>query len=64
MKIKIEAECGKNTCAIEKGKFCRFFYTRMFGQIPHCSLFGVDLEVIDGWTNRCDTCLDNFKEVQ
>jgi hypothetical protein len=64
--LKIDIECGEKTCASEPGKFCEFFGSMKFGQVPVCRLFpSIDdnpytiLEDKDGWTQRCTRCLDS-----
>lgn len=60
--LMIEIDAGETTCASEPGKFCPWFRTRVFGQIPVCGLFGMDLETSEpdgrGWTIRARDCQD------
>lgn len=54
----IEFKTGETTCAWEKGKFCRFFGAKRFGQTPWCTLFDSELQENEqGWTTRCKQCL-------
>lgn len=65
-KIVLEIECGELTCAKEKGEFCRFAGATHLGTVPACMLFPdfkanishTELETVDGWTQRCDACLE------
>ena len=65
--LTIDIECGVDTCASKKGKFCKFFGSRKFGQIPVCTLFPSDistftkLEEKEGWTQRCGACKEATK---
>jgi hypothetical protein len=58
--MKVYFEVGKTTCAIKKGKFCRFFGSKHFGSIPWCCLFNVELFQEKGWSKRCYDCLNEF----
>ena len=53
-------EHGDKTCAIVKGRFCRFFGAKRFGQQPWCLLFNTELwsdrEDGFGWILRCEEC--------
>lgn len=60
MKSKLEFEHGENTCAVEPGKFCRFFATKNFGTQAVCILFDDHLHLVDGWTHRCKKCKEEF----
>lgn len=55
--LEIRINCGETTCAIKKGKFCEWFSTKKFGQIPYCKLFNTELIEENGWTKRCDECI-------
>lgn len=67
--LQIKINCGEKTCASVPGKFCRFCGSRRLGSMPVCMLFPAknpgrknvggrtDLEMKDGWTQRCDDCL-------
>jgi hypothetical protein len=67
--LKVDIECGEKTCASEAGKFCEFFGSIKFGQVPVCTLFPSGEEnrysphtilvEKDGWTQRCTKCLDS-----
>ena len=57
--LKIDIDCGDLTCASKPGKFCEWIGSRKFGQIARCMLFDQDLELIDGWTHRCEQCLQH-----
>jgi hypothetical protein len=65
--LKVAVNCGKTTCAKEPGKFCQFFGTVKFGQVPVCRLFPTDsesftkLEDKDGWTQRCEACSNSSR---
>lgn len=54
--IKVDVSCGEWTCASDPGVFCKQLGSRNFGQKPVCLHFGVDLDVRDGWTQRCAQC--------
>ena len=56
MKLTITTECGEKTCAVEKGKFCRWMYANWQGQ-ARCGLYDEQLFDVDGWTQRGSTCL-------
>lgn len=62
VQLEFEIECGEKTCAVEKGKFCRFFRAH-FGGKESCYLFG---RVFDenGWIQRHPMCLEIGKEVR
>lgn len=70
--LKFEIECGKETCAKEPGKFCRFLNSTGYGAFWHCYLFSKyvdprgncleDLEEKDGWVQRHPECLKNCGE--
>ena len=55
----VEFEYGKDTCASEKGKFCRFasFIPNTFGQKYQCRLYQVHLYDELGWLKRCQQCM-------
>ena len=66
--IKIIIDCGKTTCASERGKFCAYLGSKVFGTIPICTLFASkdDSYVLlnehtegsrKGWLARCPQCL-------
>jgi hypothetical protein len=59
--IKFEIECGATTCAVRKGKFCRYMHIDMGGE-TECYFFGETWDV-DGWTQRHEKCLE-LAEVQ
>ena len=71
----INYECGKKTCAIEPGKFCRFVAVGdILGQKYLCTLFRKVDEVtgtiefqelvdVDGWFQRCPQCLNGGAEI-
>jgi hypothetical protein len=67
VRVSVEIQCGESTCAKERGKFCKFFGARDFGTVPVCSLFPsenhtfTDLEVSNGWVQRCKSCLESTK---
>ena len=62
--LSLAVVCGDTTCASEPGKFCQFFGTRNFGQVPVCMLFPPDVGTStplfekDGWVQRCSACLE------
>jgi len=55
--IRLEINCGENTCASESGKFCVFLRTKKFGTLYYCQIFHakdmrgqpISLEEKDGW---------------
>jgi hypothetical protein len=53
--LTIEIECGKTTCAIEKGKFCKFLKFS-FTNKNLCVIFG-GVEDKNGWIQRHAQCL-------
>lgn len=58
----IEFEHGKETCAVEPGKFCRWVGTMNFGTKTVCTLFDEEpLYDVDGWIIRCHQCKEQFK---
>lgn len=63
-KLTLTVNCGKTTCASKPGRFCRFFGSRKFGQVPICTLFPDELgtntflQEQDGWVQRCPACLE------
>ena len=60
MKHTMTFESGELTCAIVPGEFCRFLWTKKFGQLPWCHLFEVALADAGepaGWVKRCEKCL-------
>jgi len=59
--LELEIDCGKETCAKEPGKFCKYFSTRRFGTIPMCKLFQEDLfiDMESDWHLRCQQCYSN-----
>ena len=64
--IKIEIDCGENTCASVPGKFCKFLGSMRFGTINVCMLFNDEtshtvLEDKDGWIQRCPKCIEHTK---
>lgn len=66
--VTFPIDCGDTTCASKPGKFCRFYGSRNFGQVPVCTLFPAergwftDLPEKDGWVQRCPACLEAEKE--
>lgn len=68
MEATLKFEIGERTCAVEPGKFCRFFRVARFGTVPTCLLFsglnkGNGVKILaekDGWVQRCQECLDEF----
>ena len=56
--VTLKFQTGLKTCAIEKGKFCRFVTSRNFGQDSYCKLFDLKLYDKDGWLMRCESCLE------
>lgn len=62
MKIKIETDCGTQTCAESRGKSCAFLQSTMLGIVPYCGLFNVALGDVDGWVMRCQACVEKFKD--
>jgi hypothetical protein len=60
--LTFEIECGRATCAVSKGKFCKFFTYDMKGQCS-CYLFGRVFPDETGWTQRHEACLKLSKEV-
>lgn len=63
VKLEIEIECGKKTCAFQKGKFCKFFRHDMRGNCS-CHLFGELYADLTGWTQRHKECLKHKLSVQ
>lgn len=64
--LRIEIDCGDETCASEPGKFCPFLLTSRYGQRFHCRLFcnldlaGLSYEELKekkGWLQRHKECL-------
>lgn len=66
-RLELTIRCGERTCAAAPKQFCPYFGTRKFGQVPMCRLFPTQtgsatvLEEQDGWTQRCQACLDSEK---
>ena len=64
---KIDIECGMDTCAYAKDKFCRYMGTIKFGSIAICTFFPSDIAtytILDedkGWTQRCPDCKKTFR---
>jgi len=60
--IELQIDCGKETCAFEEGKFCKYFGSKRFGTIPWCTLFNTELfmDVESSWHLRCQQCYDGF----
>jgi len=62
--IRLEINCGENTCASEPGKFCVFLRTNKFGTLYYCQIFHakdnrgqpIALEEKDSWLLRCLAC--------
>lgn len=54
---------GEETCAYDKGQFCRFFYVKNFGQTGFCTLYQTDLKLEPSSLVilRCDKCKEDFK---
>jgi hypothetical protein len=73
-KLILNIECGEKTCAKRPGEFCKYLGTRKFGSISVCMLFPTkfpqrkqnaattELESENGWTMRCQECLDAEKK--
>jgi len=70
IEVRFDLNCGALTCASESNKFCKFFGTKTFGQVPVCRLFPseeksyTELRQLNGWSIRCDACLDAEKDVE
>jgi hypothetical protein len=61
MKATLKIEFGNKTCASEKGKFCRFMWSRNLGNEAICGLFNHQtLFNKDGWLMRCPQCLEKW----
>jgi len=59
----ITFEHGVKTCAVELGKFCRWFGCTHFGTRPVCMLFDDEpLYDENGWLQRCPQCVKEFGE--
>ena len=69
--LQISIDSGDQTCASAPGKFCQFFGSIKFGQIPVCRLFPdqesngtqesytiLEDNTNSGWTKKCQACLD------
>lgn len=54
--LTFEIECGKETCAVSPGKFCRYWMGDAVGA-GKCYFFGT-LEDKDGWVQRHQKCLE------
>lgn len=66
MKNAIAIEHGETTCAVGKGTFCLFLFTKHFGTRPVCHLFDDqplfehDEGQYKGWLARCPQCMELF----
>lgn len=58
-KLILEIECEDTACAWGPGEHCKYLGSRNLGKISRCYLFGVDLAEQDGWSQRCDSCLQS-----
>jgi hypothetical protein len=60
MRITLNINCGKDSCAKERGVFCQFLVSRMGGSDPRRYLFDELLYDSDGgitgWLLRCEEC--------
>jgi hypothetical protein len=56
LKLEFEIECGRETCASEPGKFCRFFRGNIFGN-DNCFFFGRVYDNQSGWIQRHPECI-------
>uniref|UniRef100_A0A6H1ZZI8 Uncharacterized protein n=1 Tax=viral metagenome TaxID=1070528 RepID=A0A6H1ZZI8_9ZZZZ len=59
----LEWECGATTCAIRRGVFCRFLWSKKCGRIPWCHLFDARIREHAagphaGWAARLPECLE------
>lgn len=54
--LHFDINCGEKTCAIEKGRFCRFF-SYDFSNKCTCHLFGRLYDEENGWILRHEDCL-------
>jgi hypothetical protein len=60
MRITLDLNCGKDTCAKAFGDFCQYLTSRRGGYVPQCLLFNECLfdsngDVL-GWLLRCEKC--------
>ena len=59
--LSFDIDCGETTCASKPGCFCKYLYTKHFGQVPFCNLFqqqlGNSRDDGLGWVLRCPDCL-------
>jgi hypothetical protein len=66
MKLTLEINCGKNTCASKPGEFCHFCSANGTGSKIFCDLFKKSLydETGDvrGWIQRCKECKEAENE--
>ena len=60
--LSIPINCGEKTCASAPGVFCKQIRTLKYGQIWICNIFEKELEIKNGWTQRCDQCLQHEGE--
>ena len=56
--LHLPIECGSESCASERGKFCRFLAPSVCVGHSFCSLFGKRLQEPDGWLLRLPECLE------
>lgn len=71
--LRIQIECGEESCASEPGKFCRFLSTERYGTVYHCTIFSktydrgvyalgkssphTSMKEKDGWLQRHPECI-------
>lgn len=58
----LKIEHGKETCAIDVGKFCRFLLRKKLGTLPYCGLYDVALFHESGWLKRDKACVKELGE--
>ena len=61
--LSIPINCGEKTCASAPGVFCKQIRTLKYGQIWICNIFEKELEIKNGWTQRCDQCLQHEEDI-